>query len=128
MLAVVGTAAADPVNAPAAFVVPLVCDDGASYEVVVNGNGEFGVGHDLASNTILIPTAFGPFRGVITDDEGNVLDEFTEPPSTKGNSTKGRQTSISCTFVIDDTFTDPEFGVLHFHGEGSVVGFTSPAR
>ncbi|HEX6329118.1 MAG TPA: hypothetical protein VFZ72_21305 [Jiangellaceae bacterium] len=127
-LAVVGTAAADPVNAPGAFLVPLACDDGASYEVVVNGNGEFGVGHDLASNAMLIPTAFGPFHGVITDDGGNVLEEFTDPPSTKGSSTKSRQTSISCTFVVDDTFTDPEFGVLHFQGEGSVVGFSTPAR
>ena len=65
---------------------------------------------------------------MITDDEGNVLEEFTDPPSPKGNSTKSRQTSISCTFFFDDSFTDPEFGVLHFHGESSVVGFSPPAR
>ena len=124
----VGTAVADPGRAPNSFEVPLVCDDGASYEVVVNGNGDFGVGHDTASNAMLIPTAFGPFHGVITDAEGNVLDEFTDPPLIKGNATKDRATSVSCTYVLDDTFTDPEFGELHFQGEGSVVGFSTPAH
>jgi hypothetical protein len=127
-LVVIGPAAADPVNAPNAFTVPLECDDGASHEVVVSGNAVFGVGHDLASNAIFVPTAFGPFHGVITDDDGNVLEEFTDPPSTKGSSTKSRETSISCTFVTDETFTDPEFGVLHLQGEGSVVGFSTPAH
>jgi hypothetical protein len=124
----IGAAAADPVSAPNSFEVPIMCNDGTAYTVVVAGNGEFTAAHDLASNTTLIPTAFGPFHGVITDEDGNVLDEFTDPAVAKGNSTKTRTTSISCTFSIDDTFTDPELGVLTFHGEGSVIGFTTPAR
>lgn len=128
MLGGVGTAAADPGNAPGAFVVPLVCDDGNTYTVIVNGNGEFGAAHDAASNSTFIPTMFGPFHGVLTAEDGTVLDEFTDPASSKGSSTKARATSVSCTFSFDDTFTDPDLGVLHFVGEGSVVGFKTPAH
>src|SRR6266540_3332493 len=126
MLGGVGAAAADPGRAPNSIEVSLVCD-GVTYEAVVNGNGDFQVAHDTDSNTILVPTAFGPFHGVVTDDAGGVIDDFTDPPLVKGNSTKSRITSLSCTFSVDDTFTVPELGVLHFHGEGSVVGFSTPA-
>jgi len=125
-LVVASSAGADPGRAPGSFEVPLVCDNGSSYVVVLNGNGEFTVGHDTASNSIVVPTAFGPFHGVITDDAGNVVDEFTDPALTKGSSTKDRGTSTSCTFEFNETFTDPELGVLHFHGEGSVVVFVTP--
>jgi hypothetical protein len=124
----IGTAMADPGNAPNSSEVPLVCDGGATYTVVVNGNGQFAAAHDVASNATLIPTAFGPFHGVITDEAGNVVDEFTDPAVAKGSSTKTRTTSISCTYTFDETFTDPELGVLTFHGDGSVIGFSTPAR
>jgi len=123
-----GPVAADPGNAPNSFAVPLVCDGGATYTVVVSGNGQFTAAHDAASNSTLIPTAFGVFHGVITDADDNVLDEFTDAAVAKGNSSKTRATSLSCTFTIEDTFTDPELGVLTFHGEGSVIGFSTPAR
>ncbi len=124
----IGTATADPGNAPNSFEVPLVCDNGATYTVVVNGNGNFTAAHDVASNATFIPTAFGPFHGVVTDEGGTVIAEFTDPAIAKGNSTKTRKTSISCTYSFDETFTDPELGVLTFHGEGDVSGFTTPAR
>ncbi len=128
VLAAAGSASADPTGAPNSFQVPLECDNGSSYTVVLNGNGEFTAAHDLASNSTLIPTAFGPFHGTLTDDAGNVVAEFTDPAVAKGSSTKDRATSVSCTFVIDDTFTDPELGLVHFHGEGSVEGFVTPVR
>jgi hypothetical protein len=77
---------------------------------------------------MLIPTAFGPFHGVLTDDDGNVIEEFTDPAVAQGSATKARATTTSCTYVIDDTFTIPEVGVVHFHGEGTVTGFTTPAH
>jgi hypothetical protein len=127
-LGVATVAGADPGGAPGSFQVPLVCDNGATYQLILNGNGEFAVGHDSASNSTIIPTAFGPFHGVVTDAAGNVVEEFTDPAIAKGNSTKDRGTSTDCTFELDDTFTDPDLGVLHFHGEGSATVFVTPAN
>jgi len=121
----VGPASADPAKGE---LVPLVCDDGGTYEVVVAGNGAFTPAHDTASNTMFIPTGFGEFHGVVSDSEGQVLFEFTDPPATKGSSTKARATSIECTFSFSGEELDPELGLIHFEGSGSVVGFTTPAR
>ncbi len=123
-----GTATADPTGSKNSSEVPLVCENGTTYAAVINGIGTWLPAHDLASNTMLIPTAFGEFHGVVTDEAGNVVDEFTDPAIVKGNATKPRKTSISCIYSFDETFTDPELGVLTFHGEGGVTGFATPAR
>jgi hypothetical protein len=125
-----GAAAADPGNAPGAFELPLVCDDGNSYTVIVmdQGRSQFSPGHDVANNTTFVPTMFGAFHGVVTNAGGTVVDEFTEPPSPKGNSTKPRATSISCTYTVEEWTADPDLGLLHFVGDGSVIGFTTPAH
>lgn len=123
-----GTASADPSANPHSFEVPAVCDNGVSYEFLVAGNGEFTPAHDKESNTLLVVTGFGEAHGVLTDDEGNVLDEFTDPAVSKGNATKGRKTSVTCAFSFEESFTDPDLGLLHFSFEGTAVGFLTPAR
>jgi hypothetical protein len=116
---------ADPKGAP----VPVVCDNGKTYQVTVNGNGAFTPAHDLASTTILVPTAFGEFHGTVTDSSGNVIDEFTDPPMTKGSSdSQQRATTTACTYVVTDTFQDPDLGTLTFTGMGTVTGFVTPVR
>ena len=35
---------------------------------------------------------------------------------------------VTLTHTLDATFTDPDLGVLHLHGTGSVVGFTTSAH
>lgn len=123
------TAHADPINPSEGFVFPVVCDNGVTYQAVANGNGAFTPAHDVNSNTILVPTEFGPFHGVITDVDGNVLDEFTDPAMAKGSSTHDRATSTSCTYTIDFTGFDPDSGqVVHFSGSGTVEGFVTPVR
>lgn len=126
----VGTASADPANAPGSFEIPLVCDNGITYTATVmeQGQSQFSPAHDTASNTTLVPTMFGETHGVVTAEDGTVLEEFTEPAISKGSSTKSRATSVSCTYSFDETFTDPSLGVVNVHGEGSVIGFTTPAR
>lgn len=128
-LSLAAPATSDPAHG---FPVHLVCDNGQTYDLVVSGNGDFTPAHDTASNTMFIPTWFGPFHGVVTDDDGNVVDEFTDPAVSKGKSNKTRRTTTTCTFEIHDVFDDPEdepdLGPLHFDGEGSVRGFTTPAR
>jgi hypothetical protein len=114
---------------PPGELVPLVCDNGITYEVAVNGNGAFTPGHDLASTAILVPTAFGEFHGTLTDGDGNLIDEFVDPAVVKGSSgSHGRATTTSCTFTITESFEDPELGQLTFTGEGSVTGFVTPVH
>src|SRR5215213_10957211 len=76
----VATAAAAP---PEQEVIPLVCDNGNTYEAVVNGNGEFTPGRLVGSTGVLIPTSFGEvtFSAVLP---GGEVKEMTEPGSEKG--------------------------------------------
>jgi hypothetical protein len=120
-----GTASADPSQGE---LVPVVCDNGHTYLVAVNGNGLWTPGHDVDSTTMLIPTAFGEFHGVVTDSEGNIIEEFTDPAAAKGRASRPRATTTSCTFTITETFLDPELGLLTFTGTGSVTGFVTPVR
>jgi hypothetical protein len=117
-------ASADPKNEP----IPVVCDNGSTYQATTNGNGAFTPAHDLASTTTLVPTAFGEFNGTVTDSNGTVIDEFTDPPMTKGASSKQRATTTTCTYTITETFEDPDLGTLSFTGTGTVTGFVTPVR
>jgi len=108
---------------------PVVCDNGVTCEVTINGNGEFTPAHDSASNSILVPTAFGELHGTITDANGNVIDEFVDPAAFKGSSdNQTRATTTACTFTITDSFDDPDLGPVTFTGVGSVTGFITPVR
>ena len=101
------------------------------YQVVVNGNGEFTPAHDLGSNRVFIPVAFGPFTGVITDAEGNVIDSFTEPGTSKGQSAK-KGDFTTCTFTFSFTNTGPteQDGLppgATFTGSGTVTVRITPS-
>ena len=120
-----GIAAADP---PRGDIFPLDCDNGSTYQVIVTGNGEFTPAHNLANTSMLIPTAFGEFHATLSDSEGNVIEEETQPPAIKGNSgNHQRATTATCTFTLTDSFEDPALGTLTFTVEGSVTGFVTPA-
>jgi hypothetical protein len=103
--------------------VPLDCDNGQTYSAYVNGNGEFTPAHDADSNSMLIPTSFGEFHGTVTDSQGNVVDEFTEPGAAKGKSASGKKDLITCEFSFEGT----EDG-LTFKGGGTVTGFITPSK
>ena len=113
-------ASADPKKGE---VIPLDCDNGKSYRVVVNGNGEFTPGHDLDSTAVLIPLAFGPFTGTVTDSDGNVVETINEPGSSKGESAKRAKNAVTCSFEFSGT----EDG-LTFTGRGTVVVRITPAK
>ena len=54
---------------------------------------------------------------------------LTDPPASKGSSSKPRATSTSCTFGFSQTGFDEEFGqVVTFSLSGSVTGFVTPVR
>ena len=118
---------ADPIGT----VATLECD-GTTYEVIVNSNGQWSPAHDANSNAIFIPTAFGTFTGTIFDEEGNLVDTFTD----EGTLEKGRSNSNARGPVLDCTFTetevsdgsDPEFPEgFTFGGTGEVSGSVAAA-
>ena len=124
LIAGAGAASADPTKAQT---LALVCDNGHSYTVVVNSSGAWSPAHDVNGTSTLIPLSFGEISGTVTDADGNVVDEFSDPPMVKGSAGKhNRATTASCTFTSDDTFMDPDLGPLHVHVDGSVVGFVTP--
>ena len=119
------TAHADPNG----DVFDLVCDNGRTYPIVTSGSGEFTPAHDTSSTTILVPTSFHGFSFVVTDADGNVVEEETDDSEVvKGSSQKQRATTTTCTYSFTETFEDPELGLLTVTGSGGVTGFTTPAR
>jgi hypothetical protein len=116
-------AGADPTGAKNASVFDLVCDDGTTTEIVVNGNGNWTPGHDLGSNAIFVPVSFGEVTGTVTDTEGDVVDTFTEPPATKGS---GKHADLQCMFSGTFSFPDPDLGLLTVTVSGDVAGFRTP--
>jgi hypothetical protein len=120
-----GTAAS--AAAPDQQVFPLVCD-GTSYDVVVNGNGNFTPARLLDSTGVLVPTAFGEttFTAVLPD--GSVVTD-TAPPSAKGLGNveaHNPRPTVTCTFSVSQTLTEPEEGlpagtVVTFAGEVTVM-------
>src|SRR4051812_12002148 len=111
-LALAQGAMADPVNAKQSQVIPASCDNGQSYEVVVNGNGEFTPGHVVGSTSMFIPQAF------------DLTFEFTptggSPESETDTSAKHNVHGDVTTCSIDFTQTFPEGS---FHLFGTVTGF-----
>lgn len=116
---------------PEGEVISLECDNGQSYDVVVNGRGEFTPGHIVGSNQVIVPISFGDFVFRAEDPQGNLIVEGSEPDSSKGGGNveaRNPRETITCTF--GETFTleeaDPEFGlpagtVVTF--SGSVTGY-----
>ena len=43
--------------------VPITCDNGHTYDAVVNGNGQFSPAHDVNSRAVLVPTRVRRVRG-----------------------------------------------------------------
>ncbi len=117
--ALVGTALGAPSNAKNSETFDLVCDNGETYEIVVNGNGEWTPGHILAGG-VAIPTAFD-ITGTYTDPDGN---EFPVEESYAKGQGKGkagqRHEAVSCTFEF--FFEDPDTGET-FEAIGTVEGF-----
>jgi hypothetical protein len=117
-----GAASAAPSKAPNATVVTLDCGGAGTFDVVINGNGEWSPGHLLAGNGVVVPLAFGEQTGTVRDQEGNVVDQFTEPATTKGRARANGRARVTCTFSA--TFEDEGLTITV---TGSVTGFRSGA-
>jgi hypothetical protein len=115
-LALVQGAMADPVNAKNGLAFPASCDNGQSYQVSVNGNGEFTPAHILGSTSIFVPEAFN-ITFAFTPTGGPTE---SETDTSAKHNVHGDVTTCS----IDFTQTFPEGS---FHLFGTVTGFFTPA-
>jgi hypothetical protein len=118
---VVASATADPTGAKNSVPVTIHCG-GTTYHAVVNGNGAWAPAHDLNSNAILIPVAFGVETGVFTDP-GGTAHPFTNPARAKGSSTPQGAPLVNCSYHIAASFPDGSSVVV----DGTVTGFVTPA-
>lgn len=118
-----GVASADPVNAKGALPLQVTCDNGHTYSAVGNGNGSFTPAHDLDSNAVLIPVGFGEITFTVTDANGNILDQETQAPASKGNSENNPHATLNCSFVGGATAPD---GTM-FTIAGTVTGMVTPS-
>jgi hypothetical protein len=98
----VGAASAAPTNAKKADFVELICDNGTTYSIVVNGNGQFSPGHILdAEGNNLIPVWF---NFLVVDESGEVLFDVTVAKPGEMNGLSGDL--MECTFTeIDEGLT-----------------------
>ena len=122
---------ADPVKSPNSDIVPLTCDNGQTYDVVVSGGGEFTPGHIVGSNAIFVPVEFGEITATALPSGTTA---FVEPASPKGQSGKNRDLttcSFEFTFPVGPEEVE-EFGLpagtTAVRGVGTVTGFITPAR
>jgi hypothetical protein len=119
----------NPANAdPPGGLFTVVCDNGNTYEISLPGNGVWRPGHDLGSTSILVPVSFGESHFVLTDAEGNVLEDITQPSVTKGATPNSVPDDLltSCTFTTEQVEEDPDLGLVTFTGEGTVVLYVTP--
>ncbi len=117
-----GVAAADPSNAPRSAPITVICGN-TTYQAVVNGNGAWTPAHDLNSNGILIPVAFGVETDVFTDPTGTVTTS-TSPARAKGSSSPNGAPLLNCSYHLALSFPDGSSVTV----DGTVTGFITPAN
>jgi hypothetical protein len=105
-------AVAAPINAKNAGLITIYCGSG-TYTAVVNGNGNFTAAHDINSNAVLIPTAFGEFTATL---DGVLVD--VEAPTAKGSAVPANGKIQNCNYTVE--FDTPDG---HIFGSGAVTGF-----
>jgi hypothetical protein len=125
-------AGADPKGDP----ITVVCDNGQTYYATSPEGGnddhsrnDFTPALDSAGTSVLVPVSFGEFTGTVTDTSGNVLFEFVEPASSKGQAAAHSRSTTTCTFSFSGEFVDEQSGeTLVFTGSGTVTGFVTPRK
>ena len=121
------TVLASPASA-ATEVIPLTCDNGQTYNVAVNSNGDFTPARIIGSTGVLVPVSFGEFTFTATAPDGTVLFSETEPGSAKGAGNVAAHNpapTFTCTFsesfVNNGEIPDLPIGtVLTFSGSATV--------
>jgi hypothetical protein len=116
---VAGSAAADPSGAKNSAPVTVVCG-ATTYHAVANGNGEWSPAHDLNSNSVLIPVAFGVETDVFTPVGGPSQVTFSAARA-KGSASPNGHPPINCSYTVGP-FVFPDGTFVAF---GTVTGFVT---
>ena len=116
---------------PERDVVSLECDNGRSYEVVVNGNGSFTPGRIVGQTGVIVPVEFGAFEFEAVLPDGSTVGDFLEEGESKGGGNvvkRSPRPTVTCTFSqtfvlpeADEEFDLPAGTEVRF--SGSVTGF-----
>jgi hypothetical protein len=104
------------------FPITLQCGD-TTYNVIVNGNGDWAPARDTDSTLVFHPTAFGTFTGTFTPSDGGPPQTETDPPFARKNQPRNGRPTLDCTYHFTDTDSSGTF-----EGGGDVSGWTSGTR
>ena len=110
---------------PEREVIPLVCDNGQSYDVVVSGNGSFTPGRIVGSTGVLVPIAFGDFAFHAELPDGTEIHESSDDVDLKGKGNvqqRNPRATVNCTF--SQTFELPEYDAEFDLPAGTIVTFS----
>lgn len=96
-----GVASAAP---PEQEVIPLVCDNGESFDIVVNGHGHWTPGRVVGSTNVLVPTGFSDFGYRAVTPEGDVYEDTFPGEDSKGGGNVAQRNprpTVTCTLHRD---------------------------
>ncbi len=99
----------------------LECDNGQSYVIAVNGNGDFTPGHLFDSTAVIVPLSFN-VSGTVTDAGGTTSFNFSK---SKGQPTTSADDIVTCTFGGSGS---EDAGATTFTFSGTVTGFITPRK
>lgn len=87
--------------APERETFELRCDNGETYTVEVNGNGDFTPGRAVDSTAVLIPVSFGDFMFRAELPDGTIIEETFPGGDSKGKGNvaeRNPRPTTTCTF------------------------------
>ena len=89
----------------------LVCDNGETFEVEVNGNGAFTPARLLGSTRVLIPIALGDFSFTAVLPDGEVISGSQPGGEDKGGGNVARRSprpTVTCDFSASYVLPEPD--------------------
>lgn len=117
------------VGAPGALAAPnnantimldVACSDGHDYSItLLEITPDQAAAHIVGSTSVLIPSAF-QWHLVVTDAEGNVLDETTSPLEMVHGRSVDRLDTLECTFTQFAHHDFPDVGPVTIQLSGTV--------
>ncbi len=120
------TAAAPAVAAPDngnTFTLDLGCSDGHDYSItLLTTTPEQPAVHIVGTTSVLVPTAF-QWHVLVTDADGNVLDETTSAPESVHGGSVDRLDTIECTFTQFAHHDWPDVGPVTIEVDGTVDAY-----
>jgi hypothetical protein len=98
----------------------LACSDGLYYSItLLETTPDQPAAHIVGSTSVLVPTAF-QWHLIVTDAEGNVLDETTAPPEMVHGRSVDRLETLECTFTQFAHHDFPDVGPVTIQLDGTV--------